>query len=141
MLSQEQISKLRRLMEAREKRDELKQAATAAENEYRDIEADVFEQLDNGPVRRLNNVDLGPPWGKVSFGARETHFGRVIKGKEDEAIAYFTVQGQADAMTEPKLVPKRLNEEVRQRIEDNEELPPGIDFYTRRGVTITRQKD
>jgi hypothetical protein len=141
MLTEEQLSKLRRLMELRERRDETKKAASTAELEYRDAEADVFESLDNGPVRRLNNVDLGPPWGKVSFGARETHFGRVIKGMEDEAIRYFRRQGMEDAMTEPKLVPKRLNEEVRQRIEDNETMPPGIDFYTRRGVTITRQKD
>lgn len=141
MLSEEVLSKLRRLMELRERRDELKTAATNAENEYRDMEADVFEALDNGPVRRVNNVDLGPPWGKVSFGARETYFGKVIKGMESEAIGYFKRTGQEDAMTEPKLVPKRLNEEVRQRIEDGEELPPGIDFYVRRGVTITRQKD
>lgn len=128
-------------MELREARDTTKKAAETAETNYRSAEADLFERLDDGPVKRLNNVDLGEPWGKVSFGARETHYGRVIKGMESEAIDYYTRTNQLQAMTEPKLVSKRLNEEVRAKLESGEAMPPGIDFYTRRGVTITRQKN
>lgn len=141
MIGEEQVRQLRRLMEARTKRDEAKQAAATAEKEYRDIEADVFEALDNSPLPRLPNVDLGPPWGKVSFGARATHFGRVIKGMEDQAIAYYKRTKQLDAMTEPKLVPKRLNEEARRVVEEGGQMPPGLDFWTRRSVSITREKN
>lgn len=133
-------SQLRRFMELREDRDEKKKAAETAEKAYREAEADLFDLIDSSPVDRLSNVDLGPPWGKVSFGKRETHFGRVIKGMEREAIAYYTAKGDLEAMTEPKLVKKRLNEDVRAHLEEGTPLPPGIDFYTNRGMTVTREK-
>ena len=135
------VERLRRLMELREKRDSSKVAADQAEKEYRAAEADLYELLDSGPVKRLSNVDLGEPWGKVSFGARSTDYGKVIKGMDDEALEFFRRTGEFEAMTEKKLKKKRLNELVRQYLEEGKPLPPGIDFYTNRGVTITRQKD
>lgn len=141
MLSQEDLNALRRLMELREERDRLEKAAKNAKAEYQDAELELFERLSDGPVSRLNNVDLGEPWGKVSFGARETIYGRVIPGKESEARAYFSQRGQMDVLTEPKFVAKRLNEVARECFEGQEDFPPGIDWYARRGVTITRQKD
>lgn len=141
MLSQDDISQLRRHMELREKRDEAKAALAIAEKEFRDSEADLYERLADGPVTRLNNVDLGPPWGKVSFGARETIYGRIIPGKEDEAREYFEQRAMVDEVTQIKFKDKRLNEIAREYFENAEQMPPGIDWYARRGVTITRQKD
>lgn len=141
MISEEVISQLRRLMELREKRDEDAIQAKRSETEYREIEADVFEALDLGPVDRLNNVDLGQPWGKVSFRTRETTYGRIIKGQEDLAEAHFREQGALDSVSTRKFQMKRINEIVRQADEQGEKLPPGLDFYKNRGVTITRQRN
>lgn len=135
------VAQLRRLMELRAARDEAKKTAEATDKAYKSAELDLFEQLDNGPMPRLSNVDLGPPWGKVSFQRRKTEFGRVIKGMEDEAIAYYEKMQVADALTKRKLVMKRVNEDVRAALEEGQPLPPGIDYYTNRGVTVTRQKD
>lgn len=128
-------------MELREERDRLDKEAKAAKEAYQEAELDLYERLADGPVSRLNNVDLGPPWGKVSFGARETYYGRIIKGMEDVALAHYKQRAMVEQVTEPKFVMARINEEVRDCIEQGKQPPPGIDFYARRGVTITRQKD
>lgn len=126
-------------MEARQKRDESKTQLEADEKDYREMEAEVYEALEDNPVQGTVKVDLGEPWGVVSFGPRETYFGRVID--DDEAAEYFEQRAMMDEVSKPKFVMKRINEEVRDRIEQGMKMPPGIDYYARRGVTITRQKD
>jgi hypothetical protein len=143
MLSADDIKRLRRLMELREAKDEAEKAAKEAAKDFREAEADLFEILtdpDTGDVRRIPPVDLGEPFGRVAFQARETFYGRVIPGMEQDALDYFREQHTLDEHTEIKFSKKRLNELVRERIEDNGQMPPGVDFYPSRGVTITRQK-
>jgi hypothetical protein len=139
MVSEEDIKFLRRFMEAREEKDATEVAAKNAKEAYQDMEADLYERLADGPVSRLNNVDLGPPWGKVSFGARETFYGRVID--DEAALEYFEQRAMVEEVSHPKFTMKRINEIVRDAIEQNQSPPPGLDFYARRGVTVTRKKD
>lgn len=139
MISQDAISKLRRLMEARQQRDEDKKAAEQSEKDYRELEAEVYEELDENPVQGTVKVDLGDPYGVVSFAPRETYFGRIID--EDAAAEYYEQRAMMEEVSAPKFVMRRINEEVRDRIEQGQNMPPGVDFYARRGVTITRQKD
>lgn len=138
MISETALASLRRLMELREKRDVAKVALANAEKEYRDAEADVHEALSEGPVDRLPNVDLGEPWGKVTFHAKKTHYGRVEDA--DAAHEYFAQRAMLDDMSDVKMVDKRINEEVRRALEEGTSLPPGLDFYTRDYVQITRTK-
>ena len=144
MLSQDDISRLRRLMELREAKDEAEKAAKTAAAAFREAEAELYEILtdpDTGDIRRIPPVDLGEPFGRVAFQARETYYGRIIPGKEQEAMEYFRERHVLDEFTEPKFAKKRLNELVRERLEDADgRMPPGVDFYPSRGVTITRQK-
>ena len=144
MLDSSDISQLRRLMELREASDEAEKAAKSAKAAFREAEAELFDKLtdpETGDIRRIPPVDLGPPFGRVAFSARETYYGRVIPGKEQEAIDYYTQRGVIKEVAAPKFVMKRINEEVREKIEGGQPMPPGIDFYANRGVTITRQKD
>lgn len=145
MFSPEQISRLRRYMELRDRRDETKKAAKEAEEEFRESESLLFEELtdeEHGAPGRIPPVDIGPPWGRVSFSARETYYGRIIPGMEDQALTYFEQRALADELTAPKIVMKRLNAIVRDAIEQGrpEDLPPGVDWYANRGVTVTQQK-
>lgn len=139
MISNEAISKLRRLMEARQARDEAKRALKTAEDEYREMEAEIFAELEDGPIKRINNIDLGPPWGVVSFQARETVYGRVID--EEAAIEHFKAMGMLDEVTNRKPVMARVNEFVRDAVEQGEKPPEGLDYYRKQFVTITRQKN
>lgn len=138
MISEEAVAKLRRLMEAREKRDTDKKQAEASEKEYREIEAEVHEELAEGPMDRLNGIDLGDPYGKVSFHAKETTYARVIDA--DAALEHFEQRAMIDEMTQSKIVMARANELVREAKEAGESMPPGLDYYPRRYVQITKQK-
>lgn len=145
IVSDDAKAKLRRLMEARTKRDELKTALEDAEADFREQEAEVFEALeelrdpnDPSPKRSAIKVHLGDPWGTVSFRARETTFGRIID--EEAAMEYFEQRQMIEEVTGPKFVKARLNEIARDHREQGIDMPPGMDYYPQRGVTITRQK-
>lgn len=142
MLTPEDIQQLRRLMELRDKRDQLGKQFDKAKKDYKEAELDLFEKLtdpETGNIRRIPPVDLGEPFGRVAFQARETIYGRII----DDAAAreYFETHGMGDVMTEPKFAKKRLNEIARDVDEQQREPPPGFDWYKDRGVTVTAQKD
>lgn len=132
------VTKLRRLMEAREKRDEDKKQSEKSETDYREIEAEVHMELADGPLDRLNNIDIGPPWGKVSFHAKSTTYGQVID--EEEAQKHFEERAMVDEVSKPKFVMARINEIVRDADENDAPMPPGISFYKKRYVQITKQK-
>lgn len=136
MIPEEAKAKLRRLMEARTARDEAKKALEQAEADFREIEAEVYEEL--ASVKGTVKVPLGEPWGTVSFRQRETYYGRIID--DEAALEYFEQRQMMDELTAPRFVKARLNEIVRECVEQGEAPPPGVDYYANRGVTITRQK-
>lgn len=145
MISEEAKSKARRLMEARTARDEAKQASVDAENDYREIEAEFYDELEalrdpNDPNAKKASIaiPLGPPWGTVTFGQRETYYGRILD--EEVALEWFETRQMVDEMTAPRFVKSRLNEIVRDAREQGEDMPPGVDYYANRGVRITREK-
>lgn len=145
MITEEAKAKCRRLMEARQKRDEAKKAQEKAEADYRELEAEVYEDLEalrdpNDPNAKRSSIKipLGPPWGTVTFVQRETYYGRIID--DEAALEYFEARAMADELTAPKFVKARLNEIVRDAIEQGGDMPPGVDYYANRGVTITRPK-
>lgn len=139
MLSEEVVSKLRRLMEAREKRDTEKKAAEISEAEYREVEAEVYEAFEENPISGSLKVDLGEPWGTVSFSPQETYYGRIID--PDAALEYYEGRAMSDEVIQPKFAKRRINEDVRERIDNQQSMPPGVDYYANRFVRITRQKD
>jgi|SRR6187402_3425933 len=129
---------LRRFMEARVRRDELKKEHDEAKREYTDMELDLFEKLSESGLKGALKIDLGEPWGEIKFAPRETYYGRIID--EDEALAYYEGRSMIDEVSAPRFVMARINEDVRDAVEGNGDMPPGVDFYAQRGVTVTRQK-
>lgn len=137
------IAKVRRFMEARIQRDEDAERAKASEKEYREIEAEVWEELAPDPEaedQKLHShkVPLGDPYGTVTFEPRETIYGRIIN--EEAALEYYEQRALVDEITAPKFVMRRINEEVRAAHEAGGNFPPGTDFYAKRSVAIRRPK-
>jgi hypothetical protein len=130
-------AKLRRLMEARDKRDKAKKALETAEKDYREIEAEVHEELSES-VEGTLKVPLGPPWGTVSFLPKSTTYSNVLN--EDRLLEYLEDRALVDEYTKPSVVKGRLNELVREIEDTGEQMPPGLDAYKRRYVQITKQK-
>lgn len=131
-------------MELRDDRDEKKEALKAAEEEYREAEAEMWEQLappdPNDPDYKLSptKVPLGQPWGTVTLGPRETHYARVINA--DDAAEHYENRALTEEVSTVKFNMGRLNEEVRGLIEAGESMPAGVDYYTKRFVAVTRPK-
>lgn len=141
VFTDEFIQQCRRFMELREKRDALKVAAKEANEDYEEAEADIWEELaPSDPTQKMasQKVPLGDPWGTVTFGPREVPYARVIDA--DKALEHYNNRALTEEVTSAKFVMKRLNEEVRECIEEGADLPPGLDFYKKRYVSITRPK-
>jgi hypothetical protein len=138
-LNEEEViaSKFRRLVELRERRDITKGAADSAEEEYREYEAELFDEMANSPVKGTRRIDLGEPHGLVVFTPRETKFGRILN--LDDALDYFEQRQMSDEMTKPGIAKRKLNEMVRELLEQGKSLPPGIDWYANRGITISKK--
>jgi hypothetical protein len=137
MRGEELKSKFRRLVELREKRDSTKLAAENAEKEYREYEAELWDELDDSPLKGTIKLDLGPPYGEVKFGPRETFYGRVLD--KEAALDYFENRALMDEYTEPKIAMSRVNELVRECLEQKRPIPEGLDFYAKRYISISHK--
>jgi hypothetical protein len=142
--TEEVIAKGRRFIELRETRDTAKEAFDKAKQEYADAEAEFWEELapsdPNDPDYKLSahKIPLGQPWGTVTFQPRETIYGKIID--DEAAFEYYEGRAMADDVTAPKFVMARINEEVREREEAGQPMPPGVDYYKTRYVSVTRPK-
>lgn len=128
----------RRFVAKREERDADAAKAKQSEEDYRELEAEVWMALEESPLEGDIKIDLGEPYGVVTFGPRETYYARVLN-KED-VLEHFEQRAMIDDVMTPSLSKARLNEVVRDCIDAGKEPPPGLDFYAKRGVNITRKK-
>jgi hypothetical protein len=138
-MSEEQVlaSRFRRLVELREKRDLTKSAAESAERDYREYESEVLELMLDGPISGTMKFDLGGEHGTIAFTPRETKFGRIVDA--EAALEHFEQRGEVEEMTSKQIQKRKLNELVRELLEQGKPMPDGIDFYTNRGITISRK--
>lgn len=132
-------SSLRRLLEARELKETLETQLETAKSDLNEIELDVWESFEEQGIEDTLKVDLGEPWGVVAFRTRETIYAKIVD--EDEVMGYYVKKHRLEDVSQPKIVMKRLNEDVRGALETHQSLPPGTTYTTSRGMTITRQKD
>lgn len=130
-------SRFRRLAELREERDISKAAAESAEKAYREYEAELFESVSESALSGSVEFDFGGDLGKIRFQPRSTVYGRVID--KNAALEAFENEAIVDEMTAPKIEARRLNEYVRDCIEQGRDLPEGIDYYERKYMTISRK--
>ncbi len=138
LIGEDLAKKFRRLMELRERRDADKLASENSEKEYRELEAEVWEEYDESPLEGAIKVDLGGDYGTVTFVPKETYYGRIID--REKALEHFENRAMIDEVTEPKPVMARIHEIVRDVIDQGGSMPPGLDFYAKRYIQITRKK-
>lgn len=129
-------SKFHRLLELREQRDIDKTAAKKSEAAYRECEAELFEELSELGVKGTIKFDFGD-LGVASFVSRATTYGKVIDS--EAALKSLKAAGYGDVIYSEAVREGRLNELVRDLLESKTELPEGVDFYTRKGISISRK--
>lgn len=128
-------SRFRRLMELRTRRDQDKSALEESERAYREYEAELYDELEASPVRGVRRIDVGEPWGVVTFTPKETIFGRILD--EDAAVRFFAGRDMEASHTRRSITKRKLNELVREYKEQGRPMPPGIDWTPNRGISIS----
>jgi hypothetical protein len=126
-----------RFLELREQRDIDKQALAKSEAKYREAESELLQQIEDAGIKGRLTFDFGGDLGKASFQLRATNYGRVVD--KDAALEALKAEGLDDVIYTEAIREKRVNELVRDRLESQSELPDGIDFYTRKGISISRK--
>lgn len=129
-------SKFRRLAELREQRDIDKKTAETSETEYREYEKELFETVEDSALKGSVEFDFGD-LGVIRFQPRSTIYGQVID--KNAALDAFENEAIVDEMTGSKIEARRLNEYVRDRLENGQELPDGVGYYERKFFTISRK--
>lgn len=130
-------SKFLRLAEVRQERDVAKKTAENAEKDYRELEAELLEAVEEAGIKKSITFDFGGELGTIQFVPRATIYGRIVDA--DAALQSFEEQAVVDEMTGTKFEARRLNEFVRDCLENGRELPAGVGFYERKGITISRK--
>lgn len=136
LLGAEEIaSRVRRLVELRIANDEKKIAADKAKKELDDYQAIFFDEYARSPIKGSITVDLGDDLGEVQIIPRKTNYGRILD--RDKAVEFFREREKLPEFVKEDFRMKRLHELVREHIEQNKPLPPGVDFYTKEYFTIS----
>jgi hypothetical protein len=128
---------LARFYEKKQRHHYLKTESDRATEEYREMEQEVLDALEGLGIKNFT-VNL-PGIGEIRFTKRKpTVYGRVV----DPEVAYeaLTAMGRGEELFAPKVQASRLNELVRESLEQGMPLPEGVDFYERAGVTVSRVK-
>lgn len=129
----------RQLVDLKEDMERTAKVAEAAKKAYTDAERAFWEAMeeDLGKMKVFTS-DLGEGYGDVQFQRSSTTTSTILD--EEKALAALEAEGLGDACIGGRKIHKRvLNEEVRSRLERQQPLPPGIDFHTKRYITITRK--
>jgi hypothetical protein len=137
LISPQHKAMLRRFLELRDAKNETAAAAAAAKKEHDDAELELHDTLKEALAGTLK-VDLGPPYGVVSFLPQESKKANVIN--EKKLMRYLEDRQLTEEYSSPGLVKGRLNEMIRDFDERNEEYPPGLEKFTKRYVRVTRPK-
>lgn len=127
----------RRLVDLREKKDETERIFKKAKKEYKAVEAEFWEHMEDQGLTSFNQ-DLGDGYGKIQLQKRETIRG-IVRDKT-AAIKALQEMGLADALLAPFDIPQgALSEHVRDWLASGQEIPDGLDFNPTRFITLTRK--
>lgn len=129
-------ARFQRLLELREQRDIDKAASKRSENAYREYESELYEEIKDSGITGRISFDFGGDLGTAKFQLRATRFGK-IENKKD-AIAALKAEGLDELIFEEAVRERRLNELVRDRLDSKSDLPEGVGFYERKGISISR---
>lgn len=129
-------ARFRELVELREARDRDKAALKRSESAYRECEANLFADLEESGIQGRLTFNFGGDLGTVKFQPRSTRYGQIID--KEAAIKSLREEGLEEIIFQEAIREGRLNELVRDRLESGSELPEGVGWYPRRGISISR---
>lgn len=124
--------KLERLKTAKNYYRDLQSQADEAKQQHDALQAEVFAIMRDRRILTHKAED-------ASYSRKATIYGHVQD--RDAFVAWCRENGLDEDILVVKEKGQPLNELVRARIDNGEELPPGIGFYAREYISITENKD
>lgn len=101
-----------------------------AKAERERFEQELFDEME------ATNT-FGQRVGTANYVLHSTVYGNVTDA--DTFVDWCKAAGLYDEMFDDSVKKKQLNELVRAALDNNEELPPGVNFYPRRYISITEK--
>jgi hypothetical protein len=122
-------SRLDRLAELKEAKASTARAAKEADAEMKRYQADLYMDMAEAGMTSFGTT-------RGQFVRKSTTYGTI----KDRAafISWCDENGVTDDYIKEVEEDGRLNELVRSRLDTGEELPPGVDFYTRDYISHTK---
>lgn len=130
-------SRARRLLELRDENDRAQREAKAAKAALDDYEMEFWSELEDLGLKSVS-LELGPPYGSVRLERRERRDSRVLDLRS--LTEWVIAEGYAAELLRDEPRKAVLNQFVRTRTENGQPLPPGLDFTTKRYVSVTKKK-
>jgi hypothetical protein len=128
----------RKLLDLRDDFNQKKLAADQAKAKAEDQQHVVFDLMRSLNQKTSGTLELGPGYGDVQLGRRETIRGRIYD--LDAALDAFDNEARTDEMTKVDVRKKVLNDFVKERLETGQPLPPGVDFTRTPFIQVTRKR-
>lgn len=122
-------ARLDKLAELKDKKARLTKEAKDADNEMKRFQAELWLDMADAGMTSFGTA-------KGQFVRKSTTYGTI---KDREAYLRWCDENGLDDLYKPVEDDGRLNELVRARLDTQEELPPGVDFYTRDYISVTKQ--
>lgn len=127
----------RRVIDARAEYDKAYKARVKAEKAKKAAESDMNDAMLKAKLPGAT-LELGPGYGKVQFNREQKVNSSVFD--EAAAIKYFEEKGLASGYVDEKVRKKPLNQLVREALENNQDLPPGVEPRVTKYVKVTKRK-
>lgn len=121
----------REFVAARERKDRAVAEEKAAKQAWRDAEEALFEALEDDGAKSWQNAETGE-----RFTAQTRDYGMIID--EDAALESPDIAARLDQLTKPAFAKARLNEYVNELLDNNQPMPDGIGYYTKRSIHYSR---
>lgn len=128
---------VRDLIDKRKAADKAQKAKVDADEDRAEAESAVFDYLEDNKIPGMD-LELGEGYGTYHVKRRATEYGRVLN--EEALLEWANNEARTEELFDSKVKKKQLNQIIRDAQRLKLPLPDGTDWYTKRGITLTRKQ-
>lgn len=121
--------RLEHLRALKEKAAELERLALQAKDDMKQFERQVWDLMAD------DNDNRSARYGDYTFARKETDYGQIT---DREAFIAWAKENGHTEFFEEREVKRFVNELVRDALDSGHEFPPGVGFYSRPYISITK---
>ncbi len=124
--------RLVRLAELKNEKDDAKKMFSDKEAAFKAYERETHKLMEVQDVKTVKIDGLG------TFTRSERTYCKVLAESEEEFVSWAEEEGVADELVKRKFETKRLNALVKERLENGDDLPPGVDVTPTPYISIRK---